>query len=80
MVNNIGLWQRASVNSCYHLNEVFTQMPLLLREQTVHETEMQWPSPHIACILLCALPTPLQLHLGHFQVTNAGPHQHYGQG
>lgn len=33
----------ASVNRCNYLNKVFSQ-PSLLRKQTVHETEMQWPS------------------------------------
>lgn len=57
-VNSILLWQRASVNSCYYLNEVFLQTPLLFKKQTVHETEVQWPSPHIACILLCSSNFP----------------------
>ena len=57
--NSIFLWQRASVNSyCYHLDKVFSQMPLLFRKETERETEMQWPSPDTARFLLCSSNFP----------------------
>lgn len=47
-------------------------MPLLLRKQSVHETEMQ-------CILVCSSNFPATSSRT-VQMTNAGSHQHHRQG
>lgn len=50
-------------------------MLLLLRKQTVHETEMQWPSPHIARVLLCSSNFPAATSSDQCRMQ-----QHHGQG